>query len=100
MNIMIQLGKSDVVLAGPQGEPLIRKTVGVCGGDACVGDSRIMVWLLASERRAGRSDSDILKRYPSLTTNDLAAVWEYARQHPDEIDEAIANQEEDGDESP
>lgn len=90
---MRSTAQSQVVLAGPGGEPLIRKTPDVCGGDACIRSTRIMVWLLVDLKRAGASDEEILKGYPGLTPEDLAAAWEYYRLHPQEIDEAIANQE-------
>jgi len=79
---------SEVVLAGPGGEPLIRKTPGVCGGEACIRDSRIMVWLLVSFMRRGMTDAEILSNYPTLTTADLDATRLYCRQHPQEINEA------------
>ncbi len=85
--------QSQVVLAGPGGEPLIRKTPDVCGGDACIRETRIMVWLLVDFQRAGVSDTAILDGYPGLTSEDLSAAWEYYRLHPEEIEEAIANQE-------
>lgn len=86
---MIETGKSDAVLLGAQGEILVRKTPGVCGGEACIGNTRIMVWLLVALKNDGMSDADLLKNYPTLRPKDLSAAWEYYRQHPDEIDEAI-----------
>jgi uncharacterized protein (DUF433 family) len=78
------------------GEPLIRKTPGVCGGDACIRNTRIMVWLLNSLKEKGLTEQQILDNYPSLTRADLAAAWEYARQNLQEIEQAIrANEEED-----
>jgi uncharacterized protein (DUF433 family) len=84
---------SEVVLAGPNGEALVRKTPSVCGGEACIRDSRIMVWLLVSLLRLGMTDAEVLSNYPTLTTADLDAARAYYRQHPDEIDEAIAANE-------
>jgi uncharacterized protein (DUF433 family) len=91
---MVQKTESEVVFADSQGEALIRKTAGVCGGDACIRNSRIMVWLLVAEKRAGRADREILESFPTLTARDLAAAWEYATQHPEEIELAISRQEE------
>ena len=71
----------------------IRKTPGVCGGDACVRDTRIPVWVLANYRRLGAPDAEILRSYPSLTRADLEAAWEYAAANPAEIDEAIRENE-------
>ncbi len=42
-------------------------------------------------------DSELLKNYPGLTGNDLEAAWEYARLHPEEIEEAIQANEQDED---
>jgi uncharacterized protein (DUF433 family) len=65
-----------------------------CGGDACVRDSRITVWGLAAYRRLGMSDDQILQAVRGLTPADLAAAWEYAAAHPEEIDRAIRESEE------
>src|SRR5262249_52261899 len=84
---------------GVGGEPMpssasrITKTPGLCGGDACVEGHRIPVWVLEGYHRLGSSDADILSYYPQLTEADLAAAWEYARAHPDEIDQAIVENE-------
>ncbi len=86
---------TQIVYSSRAGESVIRKTPGVCGGDACIGDSRIMVWLLVAMQRRGLSDQQILAGFPTLTLADLAAAWEYNRRQPDEIDDAIATQETD-----
>jgi uncharacterized protein (DUF433 family) len=67
------------------------------GGDACVRDTRIPVWVLVNYRRLGGADAGLLRDYPSLTPADLQAAWEYAAAHADEIDRAIRENEE-GDE--
>ena len=36
---------------------------------------------------------EILQGYPALRQDDLHAAWEYARQHPQEIEDASAGQE-------
>lgn len=70
----------------------IQKTPGVCGGNACVRDTRIPVWTLWRLRELGRTDQQLLADYPTLLPTDLPAAWEYARRHEDEIAEAIARQ--------
>jgi uncharacterized protein (DUF433 family) len=75
--------------------PGIKKTPGVCGGDACVANTRIPVWVLEQARRLGMSDADLLLNYPSLRAEDLANAWAYVRSHREEIDEAIRLNEED-----
>ena len=72
----------------------VSKTAGIQGGEACIDGTRIPVWILVNYRRLGGSDSDLLRDYPSLTTADLEAAWEYAAAHADEIDRAIRENEE------
>ena len=61
----------------------------ICGGSARIVRTRIPVWLLESLRRDGKTDAELLAAYPSLTAEDLANVWGYARSHRDEIDRDI-----------
>lgn len=68
---------------------LIFKTPNVCGGDACIRSTRIMVWLIESFRRHGAPIERIFEAYPGLTREDVFAAWDYAERHRDEIDEAI-----------
>ncbi|XZN99284.1 MAG: DUF433 domain-containing protein [Microcoleus sp.] len=72
----------------------IKKTPGVCGGDACVGNTRIQVWVLVGYRRLGCSDAELLKCYPHLTAADLVNAWAYADAYPEEIEQAIKENEE------
>lgn len=67
----------------------ITKTPGICGGEACIGGTRIPVWVLVSYGQLGVKDSDQLYNYPTLTALDLVSAWNYAAAHPDEIDNAI-----------
>lgn len=64
----------------------------VCGGDACVGNTRIPVWSLVRYRQLGRTDAQLLADFPSLTALDLAAAWAYANGHRDEIEQALLKQ--------
>ena len=90
----MNLLKSQAVLVDANGEPLVRKTPAVCGGDACIRKTRIMVWLLVSFKKAGVTEPELFWNYPSLTPADLAAAWDYYRLNPQEIDKAIrANRE-------
>jgi uncharacterized protein (DUF433 family) len=63
---------------------------GVCGGSARVIRTRIPVWLLEALRRGGRSEAELLADYPTLTAEDLANAWHYARSHREEMDREIA----------
>lgn len=72
----------------------IQRTPGICGGEACVGMTRIAVWMLEEARRAGVGDLDLLKDYPGLSVFDLETAWQYVENHRDEIEQAIRlNQE-------
>jgi uncharacterized protein (DUF433 family) len=70
----------------------IVKTPGVCGGSACVRDTRVPVWTLQRLRELGASDRALLEDFPSLTAEDLRHVWAYVPGHPEEIRDAIERQ--------
>jgi uncharacterized protein (DUF433 family) len=74
-------------------ESWIQSRPNVCGGAACIRDTRITVWGLASYRRLGLDDAEILRRIHGLTLADLAAAWAYCDQHADEIERAIRENE-------
>ena len=67
----------------------IQKTPDVCGGDACIRNTRITVNGLVEWRKLGLSDERILEIIEGLTPDDLAAAWEFYRLNQSEIDEAI-----------
>jgi uncharacterized protein (DUF433 family) len=69
---------------------LIQKTPRVCGGLARIRETRIPVWTLVSFRRQDASDQELLHNYPGLNQQDLEAAWSYYAQHPEEIDQVIA----------
>lgn len=72
----------------------IQKTPGVIGGEACIRQTRIPVWLLISYRREGASDAHILEGHPDLSAADLVNAFSYADAHFDEIETVIREQEE------
>lgn len=72
----------------------ISKKANRCGGNACVRDIRIPVWVLASYRQLGASDTDLLQWYPDRTPVDLEAAWEYTATNAEEIECAIRENEE------
>ena len=74
--------------------PGIEKTPGVAGGAACVVRTRIPVWVLAGYRRMGWNEARILENYPALRAADLVNAWAYADAHPEEMDQAIQENEE------
>lgn len=67
----------------------ITKTPGVCGGSACIRDTRITVWGLVEWRRLGLANAEIQRRLHGLSIADLEAAWEYASLHQAEIEEEI-----------
>ena len=68
---------------------IIERTPGVCGGEACIGKTRIAVWMLEEARRQGAGEEELLQDYPGINAADLAAAWAYAKEHPAEIESAI-----------
>ena len=74
-------------------EARIQKTPDVMGGEACIRSTRVTVWILVGYRQLGLSDARLLEYYPALAQADLDAAWEYYREHPAEIDEAIRRNE-------
>ncbi len=62
----------------------------ICGGSARIIRTRIPVWLVEALRRGGKTDAELLAAYPSLTAEDLANAWNYARTHREEMDREIA----------
>jgi uncharacterized protein (DUF433 family) len=67
----------------------IEQTPGRLGGSACIRDTRIPVWQLVEARGLGQGDADLLHAHPTLTTADLETAWEYAKDHPTEINQAL-----------
>lgn len=78
-------GAEVIVLLGADVEP-VKSTVGVMGGDACIRNTRIPVWTLVAYKQQGMSDSELLYNFPSLTTADLAAAWDYYAAHTEEVE--------------
>lgn len=73
----------------------VKKTPGVCGGRACIRNTRITVWGLVNARRLGARDEQILEDIGGLTPEDLHVASDYYREHPAEIDEDIRENEAD-----
>src|SRR5271166_5106394 len=72
----------------------IQKTPNVCGGDACVRNTRITVSGLVEWKMLGRTDARLLEGYPGLTQADLDAAWTYYQANRDEVERAIKDDEE------
>ncbi len=73
----------------------IEKTSGVCGGNACITNTRIPIWVLVNARRLGISEAQMLQDYPTISAVDLANAWAYAKAYSDEIEAVIKENEED-----
>jgi len=71
----------------------IQKNLGVCGGDACIRNTRHTVAGLVQWRKLGLSDNNILEHHPDLSKTDLDAAWTYYDQNPEEINRAIRDDE-------
>jgi uncharacterized protein (DUF433 family) len=73
----------------------IQKTPEVCGGDACIRDTRIPVWSVVVARRLGAAEQDLLRYFVMpLNPADVRAAFIYYEKHPEEIDQAIRENEE------
>jgi uncharacterized protein (DUF433 family) len=72
----------------------IRKTPDVCGGDACIRDTRITVWGLVESKRLGLSDADILQNIVGLTAGDLDCAWAYFQENQEEIERVLREEAE------
>jgi uncharacterized protein (DUF433 family) len=72
----------------------VQKTPKVCGGDACIRNTRITVHGLVNYRHLGLSDQRLLEVIQGLTQDDLVAAWDYYGSHATEIEEAIRLNEE------
>ena len=72
----------------------IQKTPDVCGGDACIRNTRITVWGLVNYRKLGLTNARILEVIDGLTQADLDAAWDYYSRNRAEIDGAIKDNEE------
>lgn len=79
-----------VALDMADARPGIEFADGVCGGSARILRTRIPVWTLEAARRQGLSDAAILAAFPTLTAEDLANAWNYARANCEEIDGEIS----------
>jgi uncharacterized protein (DUF433 family) len=52
----------------------------VCHGKACIKGTRIMVSVILDNLAAGVSPEEILKSYPSLSSEDIQAAIAYAAE--------------------
>lgn len=64
----------------------ITSTPGVCGGDPCLGDTRITVAVIEEHWRLGYDDAGILHNYPGLTQAHLDAARTFVGKARGETD--------------
>ena len=82
-------------VAGPAPTSWVQKTPDVCGGRACIRNTRITVWGLVQGRRLGFTEAQQLDNIRGLTPTDLQAAWDYYASHQAEIEHDIRQNEED-----
>lgn len=75
-------------------DKVIQKTPGICGGQACIRNTRIPVWTLVALIQQGATEQELLRNYPSLTLDDLTSVREYYYNHQSKIDQIIKSMDE------
>lgn len=78
---------------GGDAYPGIDKNPDVAGGAACIVRTRIPVWTLVLSKKHGATEAEILQNFPTLHAEDLANAWAYYRNHPEEIDQEILENE-------
>jgi uncharacterized protein (DUF433 family) len=61
-------------------EGLIVADPGVLGGKACVRGTRLSVEFLLELAASGATQAEMLRQYPQLTAEGLAAAFHYAAQ--------------------
>lgn len=73
----------------------IQKTPAICGGDACVRNTRIPVWSLVQAHHLGATTQELQTYFVTpLTADDVRAALAYYESHLEEIDNEIRlNQE-------
>ncbi len=67
----------------------IQTSVGVCGGEPCIRNTRHTVSGLVEWKKLGLSDSRILEHHPDLTPADLDAAWAFYASHRENIDRVL-----------
>ena len=55
------------------------------GGDACIRNTRIPVWMLVEYKQKGLPDREILETFPDLSAADLVAAWDYYARHTEAV---------------
>lgn len=85
--------KPVISMAKPR-DSYIKKTPGVCGGRACIRDTRVPVWTVIECRLSGMKLADIAANFPGITRDDFWECAVYYGIHYDEINRDIQEQSE------
>ena len=72
----------------------IEKDVARCGGQPVVAGTRIRVATILACYRQGMGIEEIVQQYPALKPGDVHDALTYAYEHLDEIEAALANDDE------
>jgi len=72
----------------------IRSNADLMGGDACIRNTRIPVWLVVRCKQLGFSDERILANYPGLTAADLIAAWDFYAANAERVESERRSHEE------
>ena len=73
----------------------VQKTPTICGGDACIRDTRIPVWSVIHAQQLGANAEELYHYFVTpLSAEDVQAAFAYYEEHPEEIDQDIRLNEE------
>jgi type III restriction enzyme len=73
----------------------VQKTPDVCGGEACIRNTRIPVWSIVRALQLGAREEELLSYFVTpLTPADVHAALKYYQEHVEEIDTEIRQNEE------
>ena len=63
------------------GEARIIKDPNILGGKPVIEGTRLAVWLIQEHIASGATEEDLLRNYPRLTAEGIAAALRYAEEH-------------------
>jgi uncharacterized protein (DUF433 family) len=72
----------------------ITHTPGVCGGRACIRNTRIPVWTIVEAKKMGATDIELLQSFQGLTAEDITNAMRYYQGHKVEIEADVQDQHE------
>ena len=73
--------------------PHIVRVEGVCGGCPVIEGTRLSVKLIVGWSRMGMTPEQIADQYPDLSTIQVADALAYYRDHPEEIEAELAEEQ-------